>query len=124
MSNLFARFRQWINGFASGAARGDGAADDAESTFDDDWTRGRQSRARRRAQEERAINPATGLPMIGGIGGLDVDGNAYGSSADEDWHDSSSSSDDWHSSSSSSDDWASSSFSDDSWSSTSSNSWD
>jgi hypothetical protein len=28
--------------------------------------------------ETTEINPATGLPMIGGIGGMDVEGNPYG----------------------------------------------
>ena len=27
------------------------------------------------------VNPATGLPMIGGIGGIDAGGNAYGTSS-------------------------------------------
>lgn len=31
--------------------------------------------------EINTINPATGLPMIGGMGGVDVGGNIYGSSA-------------------------------------------
>ncbi|CAM4213528.1 hypothetical protein [Vibrio agarivorans] len=28
--------------------------------------------------DDNSINPATGLPMVGGIGGLDVQGNPYG----------------------------------------------
>lgn len=37
------------------------------------------------------INPATGLPMMGGIGGLDIAGNSYGFDNDDllnndDWH--------------------------------------
>ena len=28
------------------------------------------------------VNPATGLPMVGGIGGVDVHGNVYGDSDD------------------------------------------
>lgn len=31
------------------------------------------------------INPATGLPMIGGIGGIDVGGELYGMSSDDDF---------------------------------------
>ena len=31
--------------------------------------------------EPTSVNPTTGLPMIGGIGGVDVGGNIYGSSA-------------------------------------------
>lgn len=33
--------------------------------------------------DDSAINPANGLPMIGGRGGIDVSGNPYGS--DGDW---------------------------------------
>lgn len=40
------------------------------------------------------INPATGLPMMGGIGGIDVAGNPYGFDNDDMYHD-----DDWHRSS-------------------------
>ncbi|SFN04154.1 hypothetical protein [Thermodesulforhabdus norvegica] len=42
-------------------------------------------------RDETVINPATGLLMIGGIGGFDVDGNPYGCdfsrdlSFDDDW---------------------------------------
>ncbi|WP_172202684.1 hypothetical protein [Niveibacterium sp. COAC-50] len=64
------------------------------------------------SSDDFAINPATGLPMIGGIGGLDVAGNTYGTD-----HTSFSSSHDFGSSS-----WDSgSSFSstDDAWSSSS-----
>lgn len=28
--------------------------------------------------DESVINPANGLPMVGGVGGLDVEGNPYG----------------------------------------------
>jgi hypothetical protein len=28
--------------------------------------------------DESAINPANGLPMIGGMGGVDVEGNTFG----------------------------------------------
>lgn len=30
-----------------------------------------------------AVNPATGLPMIGGISGVDSSGNAFGQSSDD-----------------------------------------
>ena len=32
--------------------------------------------------DETAINPANGLPMIGGMGGLDIEGNPYGTDSD------------------------------------------
>ncbi len=32
--------------------------------------------------DETAINPANGLPMIGGMGGIDVEGNPYGTDSD------------------------------------------
>jgi len=32
--------------------------------------------------DETAINPANGLPMIGGMGGLDIEGNTYGTDSD------------------------------------------
>ena len=32
-----------------------------------------------------ATNPATGLPMIGGIGGIDIGGNAFGSNGFTDY---------------------------------------
>lgn len=43
------------------------------------------------------INPATGLPMVGGIGGLDVMGNPYGTDLHR-WEDSSlhDTGHDWH----------------------------
>jgi len=40
------------------------------SIFDDDFT----------------INPATGLPMIGGVGGIDVQGNFYGTDMHDHHH--------------------------------------
>lgn len=44
------------------------------------------------------INPATGLPMVGGIGGFDMAGNPYGFNNDDLLNDSMSlhDSDDWH----------------------------
>lgn len=49
------------------------------------------------------VNPATGLPMMGGIGGLDVAGNPYGFDNDDMHHHDSMShlhdQDDWHRSS-------------------------
>ena len=35
--------------------------------------------------EVMPINPASGLPMIGGIGGVDVAGNPWGTTSDEDF---------------------------------------
>jgi hypothetical protein len=29
------------------------------------------------------INPASGLPMVGGIGGVDIEGNPYGTDSDD-----------------------------------------
>ena len=34
--------------------------------------------------DDNSINPATGLPMIGGIGGIDVGGDVFGSSSSHD----------------------------------------
>lgn len=74
-----------------------------------------------------SINPATGLPMIGGCGGVDVMGNPYGTNMNSnhlgDINSPVGLTDDSLSTSSSfsDDSWStSSSFSDDSWSSTSS----
>lgn len=55
--------------------------------------------------EPTRINPATGLPMIGGIGGMDVQGNPYGTDLHDHYH--SRTHDSWSSSPSSSDqdDW-------------------
>ena len=36
------------------------------------------------SHESTEINPANGLPMVGGIGGVDVEGNAYGTSSSND----------------------------------------
>lgn len=40
-------------------------------------------------REQTAINPATGLPMVGGQGGVDVAGNPFGTDLhrhrDDDW---------------------------------------
>lgn len=46
-----------------------------------------------------SINPANGLPMIGGNGGLDIHGNPYGFSGHDPFSSSSSLSDSWSSSS-------------------------
>lgn len=63
--------------------------------------------------EETLINPATGLTMIGGYGGVDAAGNPYGSSGDEIAHTTDTS--DWATDDSwSNDDWSSST--NDSWS--------
>ncbi|WP_277981880.1 hypothetical protein [Sphingomonas phyllosphaerae] len=45
------------------------------------------------APSEPAINPANGLPMTGGIGGVDVLGNPFGTDLSAHRHD------DWHSAS-------------------------
>jgi nitrous oxidase accessory protein NosD len=46
-----------------------------------------------------AVNPANGLPMIGGMGGVDISGNAFGTDSSNDHFTSSSFSDSWNSSS-------------------------
>ncbi len=33
--------------------------------------------------DDSAINPANGLPMVGGTGGMDIEGNAYGFDSDD-----------------------------------------
>jgi hypothetical protein len=50
----------------------------ADSMFDDDdFTKAGGG------FDDDCINPATGLPMVGGIGGVDVAGNPYGTSGDD-----------------------------------------
>jgi hypothetical protein len=54
---------------------------------------------------ENIINPANGLPMIGGMEGIDIEGNLFGTDALHGQHGFSESQDDWlHSSHSSFDD--------------------
>lgn len=36
--------------------------------------------------ETCTINPASGLPMVGGCGGWDVAGNPYGMNVQDSWH--------------------------------------
>ncbi len=67
--------------------------DDAE---DDSFTRQDAS------LNTHAINPANGLPMVGGLGGIDIEGNPYGADFSNDHHSSGGSSlidddsvDDW-----------------------------
>lgn len=36
--------------------------------------------------EEFLVNPASGLPMIGGMGGVDVEGNLWGTDLHDNWH--------------------------------------
>lgn len=59
--------------------------------------------------DEFAINPANGLPMVGGTGGVDVAGNPYGTDFSHDHLRSSGIDDSWSSSSTSSfdDTWSS-----------------
>jgi hypothetical protein len=58
------------------------------------------------------INPATGLPMVGGCGGVDIEGNPYGTDSHHD--------DSWTSASTDWDD----GFANSSWDSSIGNSWD
>jgi len=51
---------------------------------------------------EFAINPANGLPMVGGTGGVDVEGNPYGTDFSHDHLSSSGIDNSWSSSSTSS----------------------
>ncbi|WP_243020053.1 hypothetical protein [Simplicispira sedimenti] len=59
--------------------------------------------------DDFAINPANGLPMVDGTGGVDVEGNPYGTDFSHDHLSSSGIDDSWSSSSSSSfdDTWSS-----------------
>lgn len=57
---------RWLNDWWSGIGSDDSSLS-STSTFDSGST-----------IETTEINPATGLPMVGGIGGLDVEGNPYG----------------------------------------------
>lgn len=45
------------------------------------WARRGRRRARAR-DDDLAINPATGLPMSGGVGGVDAAGNSWGDGGD------------------------------------------
>ena len=49
----------WLGGLFDDGSVGGGSAADAVT-------------------DESVINPANGLPMVGGVGGLDVEGNPYG----------------------------------------------
>jgi hypothetical protein len=80
------------------------------------------------------INPATGLPMVGGCGGVDVHGNPYGADINEQdalsdvsstdtssWDGTSSTFDDtWNTTTTIDDSWNNASTFDDSWNNTSS----
>ena len=46
--------------------------DHDDASFDFAWSRS--------SDDDFRVNPATGLPMVGGIGGCDVNGNAFGAS--------------------------------------------
>lgn len=37
------------------------------------------------SQDDFAVNPATGLPMVGGMGGVDVHGNPFGMDLHDDF---------------------------------------
>jgi hypothetical protein len=56
-------------------------------------------------EQPDVINPANGLPMIGGMEGIDIEGNLFGTDALHEQHEFGQSHDDWlHSSHSSLDD--------------------
>lgn len=59
---------------AAGAAAGLGAGAAYLMSGDDDH----------HSSKTTEINPANGLPMIGGIGGVDVAGNSYGTNSNDD----------------------------------------
>jgi hypothetical protein len=45
--------------------------------------------------DDFAVNPANGLPMIGGTGGVDIEGNPFGTDFSHDYMTSSSFDDSW-----------------------------
>ena len=62
---------------------------DRFASFFDDWSTG-SSVSPSVMDDPATINPATGLPMTGGMGGVDVAGNPFGSDFSAHRHD------DWH----------------------------
>lgn len=36
--------------------------------------------------DDSCVNPANGLPMMGGMGGVDVEGNPWGTDSHDEWH--------------------------------------
>ena len=77
---------RWFSGLFSDDSFGDGTQAPGPSglldyRFENDGLSGTDS-----SLEDNAINPASGLPMVGGTGGVDVEGNPYGTDAmDDEW---------------------------------------
>ena len=126
-------FLAQIFGGASQFASSSNYSDDESpsSAFDDeddDFWRHRHQSHEDASDSFHSINPTSGLPMIDGIGGIDIAGNPYGTDSSH-WDDysmsgSSTMDDSFTSSSSSFDDTFSSSSFDDSFSSSSYSSFD
>lgn len=66
---------------AAGAVAGAAVASHSDSGdgTSDDWMSGASH------WEPTMVNPATGLPMIGGMGGIDAGGNVFGTDNSHDW---------------------------------------
>lgn len=103
----------WLSGLFGGGSSGSGVHDtDIGNSTDDMFANSSISEANP-LWDDNAINPANGLPMVGGTGGIDVEGNPYGTDFSHDdtfgagssFDDSFSSMDDSFSSGSSFDDW-------------------
>jgi hypothetical protein len=69
-------------GGASGAALANTHFGSATITDDDYDENSGFGKGQPEADEQIEINPANGLPMVGGIGGVDVEGNTYGTDND------------------------------------------
>lgn len=108
-------FLSWLSDlFGFGSRKGAGWMDNdftspSTSLFDDDSMNTSSSLFDHSWDTDESsithVNPATGLPMCGGIGGVDVAGNPYGFNNDDCSSTSTSMFDDWSSSGSSFNDW-------------------
>lgn len=72
----------WITGLFSSSTSTSSFGDDdfsssSSSVFDDDPFPSSDSGSGS-FNDDHAVNPANGLPMVGGMGGVDVEGNPYG----------------------------------------------
>ena len=79
-----------------------GIDNDSSLEFDDGFSSSNSDPIGMSNFNDVTVNPANGLFMVGGIGGVDVEGNPYGTDFSHDHMTSSGLDDDWLSSSSSS----------------------
>ena len=103
----------WFSGLFGDDSSGSGIHDTDMGNSIDDMLESSSFLATDTSWDDNAINPVNGLPMVGGTGGVDVEGNLYGTDFSHDdtfgtgsaIDDSFSSIDDSFSSGSSFDDW-------------------